>query len=74
MDTNMEDVKMPEVHQIPQTPLEPPTVAVLDSWIGGLLSCKQLSEQEVQRLCDKAREVLSEESNVQPVVGCFILV
>jgi serine/threonine-protein phosphatase 2A catalytic subunit len=53
MDTNMEDVKMPELHQTPQPPLEPPSVPVLDSWIGSLLNCKQLSEQEVQRLCDK---------------------
>ena len=31
------------------------------------LNCKLLSENEVLALCDKAREILIEESNVQPV-------
>jgi len=53
MDINMEDVKMPEAHQVPQSPLEPTTIPVLDTWIGGLLDCKQLSEKDVQRLCEK---------------------
>jgi serine/threonine-protein phosphatase 2A catalytic subunit len=53
MDTNMEDVKMPEQHLIPQPPLEPTTIPILDSWIAGLLSCKQLAENDVQRLCEK---------------------
>jgi hypothetical protein len=44
---------MPEVHQVPQSPLEPTTTPVLDGWIGGLLECKQLSEKDVQRLCEK---------------------
>jgi hypothetical protein len=53
MDTNMEDVKMPEQHLIPQPPLEPTTIPILDSWIAGLLNCKQLAENDVQRLCEK---------------------
>jgi hypothetical protein len=54
MDTNMEDVvKIPETHQMPQVPLDPPTVPILDSWITSLMECKQLSETEVQRLCEK---------------------
>jgi hypothetical protein len=54
MDTNMEDVvKIPEPHQMPQVPLEPATIPVLDSWIDSLMNCKQLAEQDVQRLCDK---------------------
>lgn len=54
MDTNMEDVvKIPETHQIPQVPLDPPTVPILDSWIQSLMDCKQLSETDVQRLCEK---------------------
>jgi hypothetical protein len=53
MDTNMEDVKMPEPHQIPQAPLEPTTIPILDSWITSLLNCKQLAENDVQRLCEK---------------------
>lgn len=39
----------------------------LDAWITKLLGCTPLSENEVMSLCDKAREVLVEESNVQPV-------
>jgi len=54
MDTNMEDVvKIPETHQMPQVPLDPPTIPILDSWITSLMECKQLSEIEVQRLCEK---------------------
>jgi hypothetical protein len=32
------------------------------------MNCKQLAEEDVRRLCDRAREVLQDESNVQPVV------
>ena len=39
----------------------------LDEYIETLLQCKHLSEANVKKLCDKAREVLSNESNVQPV-------
>lgn len=39
----------------------------LDSWIEQLYECKQLSEQQVKQLCEKAKEILSKESNVQEV-------
>jgi serine/threonine-protein phosphatase 2A catalytic subunit len=50
----------------------------IDNWIGILSKCRQLPEDDVKRLCDKvilsvicaekqAREILHEESNVQPV-------
>lgn len=39
----------------------------LDSWIDQLKECKQLEEAHIKVLCDKAREILSKESNVQPV-------
>ncbi|EEF35310.1 protein phsophatase-2a, putative [Ricinus communis] len=39
----------------------------LDEQINQLMQCKPLSEQEVRGLCDKAKEILMEESNVQPV-------
>ena len=42
-------------------------VELLDTWVTRLLDCVPLTESEVQVLCDKAREVLIEESNVQPV-------
>ncbi|XP_078429915.1 serine/threonine-protein phosphatase PP2A catalytic subunit isoform X1 [Wolffia australiana] len=39
----------------------------LDEQISQLMQCKPLSEQEVRVLCEKAKEILMEESNVQPV-------
>ncbi|KAI1342417.1 serine/threonine-protein phosphatase pp2a catalytic subunit [Xylariaceae sp. FL0016] len=51
----------------PMPASEPATIPTLDGWIEGLMNCKQLSEGDVQRLCEKAREVLQDESNVQPV-------
>ncbi|KAG5220926.1 Serine/threonine-protein phosphatase PP2A catalytic [Salix suchowensis] len=39
----------------------------IDAWIEQLSQCKQLTENDVKRLCDKTREILTEESNVQPV-------
>ncbi|KAK4236248.1 hypothetical protein C8A03DRAFT_45718 [Achaetomium macrosporum] len=66
MDTNMEDVgRVPA--ELSSAHLEPATIPTLDGWIESLMNCKQLAEQDVQRLCEKAREVLQEESNVQPV-------
>ncbi len=39
----------------------------LDNWIAQLKRCQPLKEQEVKALCEKALEILSEESNVQRV-------
>ncbi|KAJ7210631.1 serine/threonine specific protein phosphatase Sit4 [Mycena haematopus] len=39
----------------------------VDGWLEQLGQCKQLTEREVKKLCDKTREVLMEEGNVQPV-------
>lgn len=39
----------------------------LDQWIEQLYTCKQLSETQVKSLCEKAKDILSKESNVQPV-------
>ena len=45
----------------------------LDNWIQQLTACNQLPEAHVKKLCDKvylfnkAKEILLEESNVQPV-------
>jgi len=41
--------------------------AEVDRWIEQLQECKPLSEGNVKALCDKAREILMQESNVQPV-------
>ena len=46
----------------------------LDAWIEQLMECKQLSENQVKILCEKAKEIQSKESNVQgvkcPVTVC----
>ncbi|XP_047071212.1 serine/threonine-protein phosphatase PP2A-2 catalytic subunit-like isoform X1 [Lolium rigidum] len=39
----------------------------LDEQIEQLMQCKPLAEPEVRALCEKAKEILMEESNVQPV-------
>ncbi|KAK1750974.1 hypothetical protein QBC47DRAFT_425901 [Echria macrotheca] len=73
MDTNMEDVGRAPT-DLPAVTLEPATIPTLDGWIESLMECKQLAEVDVQRLCEKAREVLQLESNVQhvkcPVTVC----
>jgi len=45
----------------------------LDRWISQLMERKKLSEQQVKSLCTKAKEILSEESNVQ-MVQCPVTV
>nr|GEY35363.1 hypothetical protein [Tanacetum cinerariifolium] len=37
----------------------------LDEQISQLIQCKPLNESEVKTLCEKAKEILMEESNVQ---------
>ena len=39
----------------------------LDEQIEQLMKCEPLSEENVKALCEKAKEVLGQESNVQPV-------
>uniref|UniRef100_A0A2P2MMI5 protein-serine/threonine phosphatase n=1 Tax=Rhizophora mucronata TaxID=61149 RepID=A0A2P2MMI5_RHIMU len=39
----------------------------LDEQISQLMQCKPLSEPQVRALCEKAKEILIQESNVQPV-------
>lgn len=39
----------------------------LDGWIAQLKRCQPLKESEVKELCNKALEILVEESNVQRV-------
>jgi len=42
-------------------------IAEVNQWISQLSQCKQLTESDVKKLCDKTREILMEENNVQPV-------
>ena len=39
----------------------------LDMYIATLTECKPLTESEIRLLCEKAREIFYNESNVQPV-------
>ncbi|RXN11841.1 serine threonine- phosphatase 2A catalytic subunit beta isoform [Labeo rohita] len=39
----------------------------LDQWVEQLNECKQLTENQVRTLCEKAKEILTKESNVQEV-------
>jgi serine/threonine-protein phosphatase 2A catalytic subunit len=42
-------------------------IKYLDTQIDQLLLCKPLPEDSIKALCDKAKEILVNESNVQPV-------
>lgn len=53
MDTTMEDVGQ-AVQPTNLAPVsEPTTIPTLDGWIESLMTCKQLAEVDVQRLCEK---------------------
>ena len=41
----------------------------LDGWIAQLKRCETLTEAQVKALCNKALEILVEESNVQSVAA-----
>jgi serine/threonine-protein phosphatase 4 catalytic subunit len=45
------------------------TSADLDRWIESLRNCEYIKESEVKALCNKAREILLEESNVQRIAA-----
>jgi len=51
---------------MPSTP-ENTQFAEEDKVIAQLMECKPLSEEDVKKLCERAKEILMEESNVQPV-------
>jgi len=43
------------------------TYANLDKWIEAVRNCEHLTENQLKLLCDRVKEILMEESNVQPV-------
>jgi len=43
------------------------TDANLDQWIEAVRNCEHLTENQLKLLCDRVKEILMEESNVQPV-------
>ena len=40
---------------------------ILDNLIDQLFQCKHLPENEIKWICEKAKEIIQEENNVQPV-------
>lgn len=54
MDNNMEidAARSPEPHHLSPTS-DPGSIPTLDGWIESLMTCKQLAEEDVRRLCDR---------------------
>ncbi|EFO92115.1 hypothetical protein CRE_07953 [Caenorhabditis remanei] len=48
-------------------PLDKALIVDVDQWIEQLYECKPLSENQVKTLCEKAKEILEKEPNVQEV-------
>jgi len=44
-----------------------PTTSDIDRWIEKVRNCEHLQETELKQLCDRVKEIMMEESNVQPV-------
>eukprot|EP00389_Voromonas_pontica_P018066 GDKH01028427.1.p1 GENE.GDKH01028427.1~~GDKH01028427.1.p1 ORF type:complete len:114 (-),score=17.38 GDKH01028427.1:14-355(-) len=71
-DFEVED-KMPQtltftgpIDTLPDEPCPTPSKSV-DEFIEQLLECKPLTENEIRFLCERLKEILEKESNVQPV-------
>lgn len=43
------------------------TTSDTDKWIAQLMTCQHLTESEMKALCDRMRNILMEEANIQPV-------
>ena len=50
-----------------------PSTSTVDGWIDKVRKCEHLTESELKQLCDLVREILMEESNVQPVSSPVIV-
>jgi hypothetical protein len=75
MDTNMEDVgKLPEPSKLPSSLQEPASIPTLDGWIESLMTCKQLAENDVQRLCDRVSLTPAGVVRVAVIPRIFVLV
>jgi hypothetical protein len=72
MDSPMQDVDRIPDPPAPSAPLEPTTIPTLDGWIESLMSCKQLSEQDVQRLCDKVCQALATSADFEAGRGMLM--
>lgn len=64
MDSKMDvDVgKLPEPTRLSPAS-EPASIPTLDGWIESLMNCKQLAENDVQRLCDRVRYTTQNSEN-----------
>jgi hypothetical protein len=74
----MEDVgRAPEPSRLSPAS-EPASIPTLDGWIESLMTCKQLAEVDVQRLCEKVCELQKqpsckgEQSDTQELAGICI--
>ena len=50
-----------------------PSTSAVDGWLDKVRACEHLTESELKQLCDLVREILMEESNVQPVSSPVIV-
>lgn len=48
----IDTARSPEPHRLSPT-TDPGSIPTLDGWIENLMNCKQLAENDVQRLCDR---------------------
>jgi len=65
MDATMEDVgRVVEPTRLSPV-VEATSTSTLDGWIESLMTCKQLSEADVQRLCEKVRLQLQRDPPAQ---------
>merc|ERR1711892_1391489 len=55
------------VHLPAMSAMKKDYISSLDKWISQLMGRQKLSEPQVKLLCEKAKEILSQESNVQTV-------
>lgn len=53
----IDTARTPEPHRLSPT-TDPGSIPTLDGWIENLMNCKQLAENDVQRLCDRVCSAL----------------
>ena len=51
----------------PQKPLDTAVSKELNSWVDQLMQCKRLTDAQVKTLCERAKDILTREGNVQEV-------
>ena len=51
----------------PQKPLDSTVSKELNGWVEQLMQCKRLTDAQVKTLCERAKDILTREGNVQEV-------